>query len=106
TVNPISFSRAKRTRPGESLGEIGTFVPSAAVPAFPGAQKIASTRGDWRNFQARACSRPPPPTMSSFIERAFAPDLVAFPTKNFQRPQRSCPRHSPKLIPADQVVTL
>ena len=33
--------------------------------ASPGAIKISSTRGDCSSFQAKACSLPPPPTMST-----------------------------------------
>jgi hypothetical protein len=36
------------------------------VPAFPGAQKTAATRGDCLSFQQRACSRPPLPTTKPF----------------------------------------
>jgi len=39
------------------------------VPPFPGAQKIRFTRGLWRIFQAKACSRPPEPTTRTFIGR-------------------------------------
>jgi hypothetical protein len=40
---------------------------SAAVPALPGATNTSLTRGDAAHFQASACSRPPEPTMSTFI---------------------------------------
>ena len=49
---------------------IGTQSAWAAVPAFPGAQKSSVTRGLWRIFQARACSRPPFPTTRTFIKWA------------------------------------
>ena len=39
----------------------------AEVPPFPGAQKRRSTRELWRSFQARACSRAPFPTTSTFL---------------------------------------
>lgn len=33
-----------------------------AVPPLPGTMWIASTKGDWANFQAKVCSLPPLPT--------------------------------------------
>jgi hypothetical protein len=38
------------------------------MPALPGAHQIFSTRGLWLNFHAKACSRPPPPIRSIFIQ--------------------------------------
>src|SRR5438552_3369842 len=38
-----------------------------AIPAFPGAQKSAVTRGLCASFQTSACSRPPPPTIKTFM---------------------------------------
>src|SRR5258708_25519618 len=43
---------------------------SHAVPALPGATKTCRTRGDDAHFHASACSRPPPPTINTFM-RAF-----------------------------------
>src|SRR5947209_16374650 len=45
---------------------MGTFVPSFAVPAFPGAQNTLPTRGERASFHTRACSRPPLPITSTF----------------------------------------
>ncbi len=59
--------------PGEAdqgrkiVGRIGTFSPSMSVPALPGATKTRSARGLCEIFQARACSRPPLPTMRTFM---------------------------------------
>src|SRR5882672_2298849 len=54
-----------------SSAAIGTLTVfgSSAVPALPGATKIALTRGAAATFQANACSRPPPPMISTFMPR-------------------------------------
>jgi hypothetical protein len=49
-------------------------VPSCAVPAFPGAQKISGLRESFFNFQHKACSRPPFPITNTFIVRPFVID--------------------------------
>ena len=43
-----------------------------AVPALPLASQRPVNWGLWRNRQARACSRPPEPTMSTFTGRPSA----------------------------------
>src|ERR1700683_338172 len=43
---------------------------SLAVPALPGATSTYETRAAAAHFQARACSRPPPPTIRTFIAAA------------------------------------
>src|SRR5580658_10788923 len=48
---------------------------SAALPALPGATSTAATRAAAAHFHASACSRPPPPTISTFI--AVAPASMA-----------------------------
>src|SRR5271169_6511045 len=45
----------------------GRHSASCTMPPFPGAQYSFETRGDWRNFHASACSRPPLPTRRTFI---------------------------------------
>ena len=40
---------------------------SVAVPALPGATSTSLTRADCAHFHASACSRPPEPTMRTFI---------------------------------------
>ncbi len=57
--------------PADRSPGIATFSPTSAVPAFPGAQKIRSARGDCFNFQASACSRPPLPTTRIFTAVRF-----------------------------------
>src|SRR5699024_9054037 len=42
---------------------------SLAVPALPGATNTFSTFGDCASFHASACSRPPLPSTSIFIDR-------------------------------------
>src|ERR1700693_2950867 len=60
---------ASSTSPGISPTETAALRTrgSACVPALPGATMTSLTRGDWAHFQARACSRPPPPTMRTFM---------------------------------------
>ena len=41
---------------------------SSAVPALPGATMTSETFSDWAHFHASACSRPPLPTTSTFID--------------------------------------
>src|SRR5688572_15216015 len=64
---------ASATRPGMSLAATGTFrhLASAAVPALPGATSTSVTRGDCASFQARACSRPPPPMTRTLTARSM-----------------------------------
>src|SRR5258708_1222806 len=45
---------------------MGTQSAKSAIPALPGAQYTSSTRGLWRIFRRRACSRPPLPTTRTF----------------------------------------
>src|ERR1019366_5819821 len=52
------------------LRSTATHWASADTPPLPGAQYSFLMRGDCRNFHAIACSRPPPPRTSTFIERA------------------------------------
>src|SRR5690554_4011916 len=72
-VRSTPSSRAKASRPSRSSTPISTLASpgSRAVPALPGATKTCATRGDWATFQARACSRPPPPMISTFIRYTF-----------------------------------
>mmetsp|Transcript_8397 Transcript_8397/g.21471 ORF Transcript_8397/g.21471 Transcript_8397/m.21471 type:complete len:371 (+) Transcript_8397:1101-2213(+) len=74
-TNATFFSVARATKPCTSVSPTATFVMSGSsdVPPFPGAQKTCPTFGDSRSFTAIACSRPPPPTTSTFA----APSLVA-----------------------------
>jgi hypothetical protein len=44
------------------------------VPPFPGTARIDSTKGDWDNFHANACSRPPLPTSRTRIGSIVASD--------------------------------
>ena len=69
TVSPTLFSWANLTRAGKSVVWMSTFSPSRSEPALPGATKTRSARGLWAIFQARACSRPPLPTIRMFIVR-------------------------------------
>ena len=69
TVSPTLFSWANLTRAGKSVVWMSTFSPSRSEPALPGATKTRSARGLWAIFQARACSRPPLPTIRMFIMR-------------------------------------
>src|SRR5258708_34440773 len=46
---------------------MATHSASAAMPPFPGAHQIFSTRGLSLSFHTSACSRPPPPRTRTFI---------------------------------------
>ena len=72
-------TRAARIRPGPGSRCCAILMTpgSRAVPALPGATKTCDTRCDCAIFQARACSRPPPPMTSSFI----APTPAAPPSR-------------------------
>src|SRR5437899_1849797 len=67
TVRSIRSRRAKATRPSSVSAASGTHTAWRAMPGLPGAVKSAVTRGLWAIFQASACSRPPPPTISILI---------------------------------------
>ena len=53
-----------------ATAQIGTLRTrgSVSVPALPGATSTSLTRDDCAHFQASACSRPPPPTIRTFID--------------------------------------
>ena len=51
---------------------MGTQSARSSIPAFPGAQYTSVTRGLWRIFHTRACSRPPLPTTSIFTVQVLA----------------------------------
>ena len=67
TTKSILSRRQKPTSPEISLEPIGTHSASSEIPAFPGAQYSRSTSGEAAIAQARACSRPPEPTISTRI---------------------------------------
>src|ERR1041384_4018102 len=46
---------------------------SVAVPALPGATSTSVTRAACAHFQASACSRPPEPTIRTFMESLASP---------------------------------
>src|SRR5258708_26624439 len=50
-----------------SPASMATHSASAAMPPFPGAHQIFSTRGLSFSFHTSACSRPPPPRTRTFI---------------------------------------
>ncbi len=64
-----TFFAAKSASCSRASTSMATFshLASVAVPALPGATKTFATRGSWATFQARACSRPPLPMMSTFM---------------------------------------
>ena len=70
TVRPTDSRFAKAI--SVAMSSIGTLTRSGsrAVPALPGATKTFPTRGDCATFQASACSRPPAPTIRTFIARS------------------------------------
>src|SRR3989441_7167185 len=105
TVRSIRSRRANATRPSSASAVSGTHTAWRAMPGLPGAVNSAVTRGLWAIFQASACSRPPPPTISILIGAAPArprhsvgglrqvrPGWVPSRRSSFHRPAR--PRHS------------
>src|SRR5882757_7051137 len=77
TVRSTRFSFANLTSAVKSLTGIATFSAISPVPAFPGAQKIWSARGDCRSFHVSACSRPPLPMTRILIASEKEPEVVA-----------------------------
>src|SRR5574344_2039882 len=67
TVRPIFCSCAhSRSFTTSVIGKFSNLVPR--VPPLPGATKTRVALGDWASFQASACSRPPPPMTSIFMD--------------------------------------
>src|SRR2546421_3517571 len=68
-VRSTCSETASCTSPATSSAATFTLrtLASAAVPALPGATSTLVTRGEAAHFQASACSRPPPPTMRTFM---------------------------------------
>ena len=73
---------------------IGTRSASWAMPGFPGAQYNSFKRGLCRSFQHRACSRPPLPMTSTFMNscRVYQPGSLG-------RPRRRPPGARPPTFP-------
>ena len=67
TASSTLFCCANCTNLLTSLAPMAMFSPHCFVPALPGAINSLSNSFDWANFHAIACSRPPPPTKSTFI---------------------------------------
>ena len=68
-VSATLSARASATRPtmlSLATGALRTF-NSVAVPALPGATSTSLTAGEAAHLQASACSRPPLPTIKTFI---------------------------------------
>src|SRR5215472_16225444 len=90
TTKSICSRRQNSTIPRMSSAAISTHSASSEIPAFPGAQNSASTRGEAAIPQASACSRPPEPTTSTRI--ALPPVLgyhVGMDDSLFAAPTRS-----------------
>src|SRR5256884_3825361 len=68
-VRSTCSEAASCTSPATSSAATFTLrtLASAAVPALPGATSTLVTRGEAAHFQASACSRPPAPTMRTFM---------------------------------------
>ena len=67
TVRSGRFFFAQSSRARTSVAERSRLVPSDAVPALPGAQKISGRVLSFASFHARACSRPPLPMTRIFM---------------------------------------
>src|SRR5882757_2607744 len=67
-VSAMSSRCANSSRASMSSAAISTLLVfgSSAVPALPGATNTWPTFADCAHFHARACSRPPPPTINTF----------------------------------------
>ncbi len=76
TVRSICSLRAKSRSPARSSALQGMHSASPAIPPLPGAQYIVVTHRLCFSFQTRACSRPPPPTTSTFIQ--YPPYLAQY----------------------------
>ena len=61
--------RASATSSSTAPSFTGAQSACAAMPGFPGAATRAPRRGLCASFHASACSRPPPPTSSTFTRR-------------------------------------
>ena len=67
TVKSICFSFANATSLSNSIAPMFTHSAIPLIPAFPGAQYILATLLLCAIFHAIACSRPPLPTIKTFI---------------------------------------
>src|SRR5690606_11574361 len=78
TVRPMFSRRANSASSWGSVMERFSRRGSSAVPPLPGATYTIWMRSDWASFQASACSRPPEPTTSIFMNvcRLFFDDGV------------------------------
>src|SRR6185437_4320265 len=70
TTIPMSSRPQNFPMPSKSRGDRSTLVPHCVVPALPGAMYRAEQWLLCASFQASACSRPPEPNKSIFINRA------------------------------------
>ena len=66
TVRSIVSRSARSAEASGSSALIGKMRATDAIPGLPGAHMFVVTRSR-ESFQASACSRPPPPTTSTFI---------------------------------------
>src|SRR6185503_15833119 len=68
-VSPTCSAFASATRPATSSAATSTLRTrgSVAVPPLPGATSTSETFGDCAHFHASACSRPPEPTINTFM---------------------------------------
>src|SRR5689334_4666103 len=71
-VSPTFSAFASATRPATSSAATSTLRTrgSVAVPPLPGATSTPETLGDCAHFQASACSRPPEPTIRTFMGKS------------------------------------
>ena len=67
TTKSMACSPANATSFSKSMTPISTHSATLAMPALPGAQYNFSTFGLCDIFHAIACSRPPPPTINTFM---------------------------------------
>src|SRR5512132_322187 len=71
TTRSIPSSLAAATSPSTVSAPMLTLRASSAMPALPGAQNRSGSLGERASARMIACSRPPPPTTSTFMPRAL-----------------------------------
>src|SRR5579883_2031069 len=89
---------ASARSPSMSVAATGRHRASVPIPGFPGAATRSTPGSSSRSFQARACSRPPPPTMSTFTGRPL-PGRTAW-RRSGRRPARRPVLAAPAPAPA------
>src|SRR5687768_5281953 len=77
-VRPTFSALARAMSPGTSSAATSTLRTrgSVAVPPLPGATSTSETLTDCAHFHASACSRPPDPTIRTFMGPGSVPEMA------------------------------